>query len=194
MQKKKLLVFCGPSGSGKTTIVHHLLNIFPHVLDFSVSASTRKARKTEVDGKDYYFISAEDFKRKIKKGEFVEWQEVYDHNFYGTLKSEIERIWKSGKNVIFDIDVEGGLSIKKEYPKNSIAVFVRPPSMEALRERLIARSTEDPEVLEKRVKKAAKELGYADKFDKVIINQTLLHSLREAEEIVKDFLKNEDGR
>lgn len=187
-EDKKLIMFCGPSGSGKTTITQHLMGEIPG-LGFSVSATTRPKRKDEKEGDHYYFLTNEEFTKKIQNGEFVEWEEVYENVFYGTLKSEIERIWDSGKHVIFDIDVEGGLNIKNQYPENSLAVFVQPPSIEHLRQRLMERATDHPENIEKRVAKAVHELRYAPRFNHVIINIDKEKTLNEAVKIVKDFLK-----
>ncbi|MGI8892879.1 MAG: guanylate kinase [Bacteroidia bacterium] len=186
-EQKKLLLFCGPSGSGKTTITQHLIDCISH-LGFSVSATTRQKRQGEKDGEHYYFLTNDEFRKKIQNGEFVEWEEVYDDVFYGTLRSEIERIWKCGKHVIFDIDVEGGLNIKNQYPENSLAVFVQPPSLEHLRQRLMERATDHPENIEKRVTKAVHELQYAPRFDYVIINSDKNKTLADAERLVKDFL------
>jgi guanylate kinase len=186
----KLILFCGPSGSGKTTITKHLLEKFPQ-LRFSVSATTRAKRPNEVHGRDYYFISVDDFKKNIKLDAFVEWEEVYRNIFYGTLKSEIQRIWSEGKVVAFDVDVEGGLNIKKLFGKNLLAVFVKPLSVEVLRKRLAERNTESPESLETRIAKAEHELLYESKFDHVILNDTLEHALELAIKLVTDFLSSE---
>ena len=187
--KGKLIIFSAPSGAGKTTIVHHLLKKFP-LLSFSISATTREQRGDEVNGKDYYFISQSDFLHKIAQKEFVEFEEVYSGTFYGTLRSEIQRIWASGKHVIFDIDVEGGLHLKKKYGDNAMAVFVDPPSLEVLIERLTSRGTDAPEKLAERIKKADKELRYANRFDVVLKNHDLKISSAEAEKLVTDFLKD----
>jgi len=184
----KLILFCGPSGSGKTTIVHHLLKSFLQ-LSFSISATTRTKRANEVHGVDYYFLSAEEFKQKISNNEFVEWEEVYADVFYGTLKSEVERIWKENKTVIFDVDVVGGLHIKKIFGKNLLAVFVRPPSVEELHTRIKNRGSETEESFRLRVAKAEFELSYADKFDHIIINDTLEQSFDEATRLVADFMQ-----
>ena len=187
-EQKKLIMFCGPSGSGKTTITQYLIENIPD-LGFSVSATTRAKRNGEKEGDHYYFLTNEEFREKIQNGEFVEWEEVYDSVFYGTLRSEIERIWNSGKHVIFDIDVEGGLNIKNQYPENSLAVFVQPPSIEHLRQRLMERATDHPENIEKRVAKAVHELRYAPRFDHVIINNDKGKTLDEALKVTKNFLK-----
>ena len=183
----KLILFCGPSGSGKTTITKHLLAKFPQ-LSFSVSATTRAKRPNEVHGKDYYFISVDNFKKNINMNAFVEWEEVYRNIYYGTLKSEIQRIWNEGKVVIFDVDVEGGLNIKKLYGENLLAVFVKPLSVEVLRKRLAERNTESPESLETRIAKAEHELTYESKFDHVILNDTLDHAFELAIKLVIEFL------
>ena len=183
----KLILFCGPSGSGKTTLVQHLLGDIPS-LCFSISATTRQKRDGEVHGKDYYFLSTEEFKQKIENDEFVEWEEVYQSGFYGTLKSEIERIGKLNMTPIFDVDVEGGLSFKKLYGPAILTVFVRPPSIQQLKQRLKKRATETPESLEKRIAKSEKELTYAEQFDKVITNDKLEDAFKEARETVRSFL------
>lgn len=186
-QLKKVVIFCAPSGSGKTTIVKHLLAI-DHRLAFSVSACTRPQRANEIHGRDYYFLSHDEFQAKINSNEFLEYEEVYGGNFYGTLKSEIDRIWSQGKAVIFDVDVEGGLNIKKYFGDNALAVFVKPPSVEVLEQRLRYRSTETEETLKIRVGKAVKELGYEHKFEVVLLNEKLDVALLEAERLVNDFL------
>ena len=183
----KLLLFCGPSGSGKTTIVRHLLQQHPH-LQFSISATTRARRPNETDGIDYHFITVDDFKEKIERGEFIEWEEVYHNGFYGTLKAEIERIWKMNKVVVFDVDVEGGLNIKQQFGNRLLAVFVMPPSIEVLHQRLKARSTETNDSLSMRIRKADHELTYAYRFDKIIINDDLDAALAEAEQLMNEFL------
>ena len=186
--ENKLILFCGPSGSGKTTIVHHLLEINSQ-FSFSVSATTRKKRSNETDGKDYYFLDLEEFKKKIEQDEFIEWEEVYESGFYGTLKSEINRIASLGKYVIFDVDVEGGLKIKKLFGPSLLAVFVMPPSIEDLKTRLKSRATETQSDLMNRLKKAELELTYHNHFDKVIINKDLGESLREAQNLVEKFIE-----
>jgi guanylate kinase len=185
----KAIIFSAPSGSGKTTIVKHLLATNSD-LGFSISASTRDKRgRTETHGKDYYFLSPEDFKSKIDGDEFIEWEEVYEGNFYGTLKSEIDRIWNEGKNVIFDVDVKGGLNLKKYFGENALAVFVKVPSMDVLKERLKDRGTESEESLSRRLFKAKFEMGFQDKFDVVLINQNLDKSLAEAQRLYNEFKK-----
>ena len=187
--KGKLFVFSAPSGSGKTTIVRHLLNQEKLNLAFSISATSRKPRGNEKDGEDYYFISLEEFKNNIKADKFLEWEEVYRDNFYGTLKAEVERIWAQKKHVIFDIDVVGGLRIKKKFPEKTLAVFVKPPSVDELKIRLKKRSTESEEKINMRIAKASVELATAPQFDKIIKNYDLEVALKEAEELVSNFLK-----
>lgn len=190
MSKGKLIVFSAPSGSGKTTIVKHLLNETALALDFSISAASREPRAEEVSGKDYYFISAQDFKNKIKEDAFLEWEEVYTDNFYGTLHSEIERIWATGKHVIFDIDVIGGLNIKEKFPEETLAVFVKPPSLEEMERRLRGRATETEEKIQMRVAKAVKEMPYAEEFDIILYNDDLAVAKKEAHELVSGFLNS----
>ena len=189
MNKGKLLVFSAPSGSGKTTIVRHLLAQPELNLEFSVSAATREPRGEEQHGKDYYFMSIADFKKHIKAEDFVEWEEVYRDNFYGTLKSEVERIWAKGKNVIFDIDVAGGLRIKSKFPEETLAVFVKPPSVDELKRRLKERSTESDDKINMRIAKAHVELATAPQFDVIIKNYDLDVAKQEAYELVKEFIK-----
>ncbi|WP_395042948.1 guanylate kinase [Flavobacterium sp.] len=188
MKKGKLLVFSAPSGSGKTTIVRHLLKQEDLNLEFSISSTTREARGEEVNGKDYYFISLQEFKKHIKAEEFLEWEEVYRDNFYGTLKSEVERIWAKGKNVIFDIDVSGGLRIKSKYKQETLAVFVKPPSIDELKIRLKKRSTESDDKINMRIAKASVELATAPQFDKIIKNYDLDVAKEEAYQLVKTFI------
>ena len=184
----KLIVFSAPSGSGKTTIVRHLLNQEQFQLEFSISATSREARGKEKDGEDYYFISAKEFKNKIKLDEFLEWEEVYIDNFYGTLKTEVERIWAKGKHVIFDIDVAGGLRIKKKFPERTLAVFIKPPDINELIIRLKQRGEESPEKIAMRVAKAPTEMATAPQFDTIILNDDLTTALNDAENLVNDFL------
>ncbi len=186
--RNKAVIFCAPSGSGKTTIVKHLLNV-NHDLMFSVSACTRKQRPNEVHGKDYYFINIDTFKQKIESHEFIEYEEVYGGNYYGTLKSEMERIWALNKTVIFDVDVEGGLNLKNYFGEQALAVFVKPPNIEELARRLRERSTETEEMLCIRVGKAVLELDYEPRFDIVLVNDILNNTLIKAEKLVTDFLK-----
>lgn len=187
----KLVIFSAPSGAGKTTIVNYLLTRDLN-LEFSVSACSRARRRGEEHGVDYYFISVDEFKEKIKNDEFVEWEEVYKDNFYGTLKSEVERIWKSGRHVIFDVDVIGGLSLKKAFQEKALAIFVMPPSIESLEERLKQRETETPESIARRIGKAAEELRTSEQFDRILLNTDLQTAFIEAEKMVKDFLEQED--
>ncbi|WP_235318261.1 guanylate kinase [Polaribacter sp. Hel1_85] len=187
--KGKLFVFSAPSGSGKTTIVRHLLKQERFNLEFSISATSREPRGFEKDGEDYYFINLREFKDKIKSDAFLEWEEVYRDNFYGTLKSEVERIWALKKHVIFDIDVVGGLRIKKKYPEQTLAVFVKPPSVDELKIRLKKRSTESEDKINMRIAKASVELATAPQFDKIIKNYELEVALKEAENLVSNFLE-----
>jgi guanylate kinase len=191
MKKGKLIVFSAPSGSGKTTIVRHLLGKEDLNLEFSISAASREPRGEEVNGKDYYFISTEEFKKHIKAEDFLEWEEVYRDNFYGTLKSEIERIWALGKNVIFDIDVAGGLRIKHKFPEQTLAVFVKPPSIDELKIRLKKRSTESDDKINMRIAKASVELATAPQFDKIIKNYDLETAKEEAYQLVKAFVNTD---
>jgi guanylate kinase len=186
--KGKLFVFSAPSGSGKTTIVRHLLKQDKFGLEFSISATSREPRGAEIDSEDYYFISLKEFKNKIKGEEFLEWEEVYRDNFYGTLKSEVERIWAKKKHVIFDIDVVGGLRIKKKFPEQTLSVFVKPPSVDELKIRLKKRSTESEDKINMRVAKASVEMATAPQFDKIIKNYDLDVALKEAEDLVENFL------
>ncbi len=187
MKEGKIIIVSAPSGAGKTTIVRHLLSKYSNFA-FSVSATTRKARGNEVNGVDYFFLTIDEFKTKINNNEFLEWQEVYPDNFYGSLKDEVEKILNSGKNILFDVDVVGGSNIKKYYGARALALFIQPPSIPELEKRLIARSTDDQKVIRERVEKAERELSYAPLFDTIIINDTLEHALQEAEICVKNFL------
>lgn len=187
MKDGKLIVFSAPSGSGKTTIVRHLLKQEDLNLEFSISATSRDKRGDEVNAKDYYFLSAKEFKAKIKNDEFLEWEEVYRDNFYGTLKTEVERIWALGKHVIFDIDVSGGLRIKRKFPEQTLAVFVKPPSIDELKIRLKKRKTESDDKINMRIAKASAELATAPLFDVVIENDDLDKALKEAHTLVSDF-------
>ncbi len=186
MDKGKLIIFSAPSGAGKTTIVKHLLQTNAD-LEFSISATSRAPRHTETEGVDYYFLSAEEFQTKINTGEFLEWEEVYPGTCYGTLKAEVERIRNKGKHVVFDVDVVGGITIKKFYGEEALAVFIQPPSIEELRLRLTRRSTDAAEIIRKRVEKAAYELTFSSNFDVILVNQDLQETLKEAERIVKEF-------
>lgn len=188
--KGKLIVFSAPSGSGKTTIVRHLLGIEDLNLEFSISATSREKRGKEINGKDYYFLSAKAFKTKIKNDEFLEWEEVYRDNFYGTLKTEVDRIWAMGKHVIFDIDVSGGLRIKRKFPEETLAVFVKPPSIDELKIRLKKRKTESEDKINMRISKASAELATAPLFDVIIENNNLGKALVEAETVVRKFINS----
>jgi guanylate kinase len=183
----KAIIFCAPSGSGKTTLVKHLLSTNAD-LGFSISASTRDKRgRTEKNGQDYYFLAPDDFKKKIDSNEFIEWEEVYEGNFYGTLKSEIERIWAEGKNVIFDVDVKGGLNLKNYFGDKALAIFVKVPSLEVLEARLHDRGTESPESLSRRLFKAKFEMSFQNKFDVVLVNEKLEDSCAEAQRLYDEF-------
>ncbi|HEU4717379.1 MAG TPA: guanylate kinase [Bacteroidia bacterium] len=187
-EKGKLVIFSAPSGAGKTTIVHHLLGRFPS-LEFSVSATSRAPRGEEQHGVDYYFLSADEFRRRVDAGEFVEWEEVYPGQYYGTLHSEVERIWRKGHTVIFDVDVTGGLNLKKKFGGAALSVFVRPPSVEALEKRLRQRATEPEEKIRMRVSKAVHELTFEPSFDRVIVNEDLQKAFAEADGIVGGFIE-----
>ncbi len=186
----KLVLFCGPSGSGKTTIVHYLMEKFP-AMRFSISATTRPARPNEVHGKDYYFLTPDEFRERIANDEFLEWEEVYADRFYGTLKSEVERILNDDHIALFDVDVEGGLQIRKHFGRQLLDVFVMPPSVDDLHKRLVARATESEDSLFKRLSKAEKEMQYAFRFNHVIVNTILEDAKREAVTLVEQFLADE---
>ena len=190
MQNQKIIIITAPSGAGKTSITHHLLNTLPQ-LSFSISATTRKPRDDEKDGRDYYFISDEEFRRKIQKNEFVEWEMVYEGKYYGTLKSELQRIWKLEKTPLLDIDVKGAIHIQQQYPESTFSIFVEPPSIEELKKRLLSRGTETRESLQARVNKASFEISFQHSFDKAIVNDQLDRACKEAEDIVKKFLYGE---
>ena len=183
----KCVIFSAPSGAGKTTIVHNLLKR-DLGLEFSVSACSREPRPNEVDAKDYYFLGVEGFKEKIDSDAFIEWEEVYTNNFYGTLKSEMDRIWSKGNTVIFDVDVIGGLNIKKQFGDNALAIFVKPPSYEELENRLRGRSTETEDKINQRMEKATKELAFAKEFDIILVNDDLETACEQAESFVREFL------
>lgn len=185
----KLIVISAPSGAGKTSIVHHLLKNMPE-LSFSVSACSREKRDNETHGKDYYFLGVEGFQNKIKEDAFLEWEEVYENQYYGTLKSEIERIWSEGKTVIFDVDVIGGLNIKKQYPKECLSLFIMPPSVDVLRERLSGRGSESEAKLEMRLAKAEQEISKNKKFDKVILNDDFGIACEETMEAITNFINS----
>lgn len=188
----KLIIFSAPSGSGKTTIVKHLLDQENLNLAFSISCTSRESREGEVHGENYYFISLKEFKQHIKNNDFLEWEEVYRDNFYGTLKSEVERLWSQGKNVIFDIDVVGGLRIKKKFPYKTLAVFVKPPSIDELKIRLKKRKTESDDRINMRIAKASVELATAPQFDHIIKNYDLETALKEAQELVSEFINRDN--
>ncbi|MBW3470080.1 guanylate kinase [Arthrospiribacter ruber] len=188
MSSGKAIIFSAPSGSGKTTIVKHLIKQFPN-LGFSISASTRDKRgRTEENGKDYYFLSPEEFKQKIDTNAFIEWEEVYEGNFYGTLKEEIQRLWDEGKHVIFDVDVKGGVNLKNYFGDKALAIYVKVPSLEVLKERLKDRGTESEESLSRRLYKAKFEATFEDKFDVTILNDDMQKSFETAEKLVGEFL------
>ena len=190
MDNRKVVIFSAPSGSGKSTIVNHILKLHPE-LEFSVSAASRAPRGEEKNGVAYWFISADEFRRRIADGEFVEYEEVYPGSFYGTLKSEVERIWNKGNAIIFDVDVKGGVNLKKYFGDRALSVFIQAPSVEVLRQRLVSRATDSPEAIERRVAKAAEEMTYADKFDHIIVNDDLQKAYADAEKLVSDFLGKE---
>jgi len=183
----KLLIFSAPSGSGKTSIVKHLLSSGLN-LEFSISATSREIRGDEVDGKDYYYFSAEEFKDRIDRDEFAEWEEVYKDHYYGTLKSEIKRIWNNGNHVLFDIDVVGGLNLKNIYGDNARSIFIRPPSVDTLRERLVGRATDSADKIEMRLKKCEEEMQRAEEFDVVIVNDILKDACNEAYNYIHNFI------
>lgn len=188
MHQGKAIIFSAPSGSGKTTIVKHLLNHNPN-LGFSISACTRDKRgRKEENGKDYYFLTPEEFKKKIDNKEFIEWEEVYAGNFYGTLKTEIENIWSQGKHVIFDVDVKGGLNLKNYFKDKALAVFVKVPSLEELESRLNDRNSDTPTSISQRLFKAKFEMNFEDKFDVTLVNENLEESLKKAQKLVDDFI------
>ncbi len=187
MKQNKVIIFSAPSGAGKSTVVNHLMKIFPN-LGFSISATSRKPRGEEQHGREYYFITPELFIKNIEEEAFVEYEEVYTNLYYGTLKSEIERIWNEGKIAVFDIDVKGGINLKKLYGKNALAIFIMPPSIKELENRLLARGTETTESMKLRLAKAAQEIEFSSKFDTVLINDNLEQCLLQAEEVVSNFL------
>lgn len=187
MEKGKVIIFSAPSGSGKSTVVNHLLKIYD-CFAFSISATSRAPRGEERNGVEYYFISNDEFNKKVQAGEFVEHEEVYSGTQYGTLKSEVRRLWDDGKVILFDVDVKGGVNLKKYFGDSALSVFVKAPSVEELRRRLEMRGTDSPEAIEKRVKKASEELEFAPQFDVVLVNDKLDKCLEEAEDIVSEFL------
>jgi guanylate kinase len=190
MKKGKLIIIAAPSGSGKTTIVKELLSFEDLNLGFSISSTTRTKRKNEIDGKDYHFISVADFKEKIQNNDFIEWEEVYKNVYYGTAKSEIQKLNSEGKSIVFDIDVVGGLNLKTQFPKTSVSIFIRPPSLIELKKRLMDRKTESQESIEFRLDKAIKELEYSNKYDFVIVNDNLDLAIKEVKNIIYQFSKN----
>ncbi len=192
MSQGKLIVVTAPSGAGKTTIVHHLLGAFEN-LAFSVSATTRSKRPNEEEGKDYYYINVLKFKELIAQDAFLEWQEVYENQFYGTLKSEVERLWAAGKHVVFDIDVKGALNVKKAFPDRTLTIFIKPPSSDVLLDRLQKRKSESAESLQKRIAKATFELTFEGHFDKVLVNDELALALKQAEQLVGNWLDETDN-
>ena len=183
----KLIIFSAPSGSGKTTIVHRLMKVVEG-LEFSVSATSRAPRGAEQNGKDYYFLSAEEFDGKIAEDAFVEWEEVYAGTKYGTLRSELERIWAKGNTILFDVDVKGGVRLKSIFGDDALSIFVMPPSIEELRNRLVGRATDSPEKIEQRIAKAGEELEYAEQFDRVIVNDDLEEAVEAVRRAVTDFI------
>lgn len=196
MHSGKLIIFSAPSGSGKTTLVRHVVSRYPEHVEFSISATSRPQRGVEENGKDYYYLAVEEFKTKIENNEFLEWEEVYSGAHYGTLRAEVERIWSKGKAVVFDIDVEGGLNLKNQFAEAALAIFVMPPSIKILEERLHLRSTDSKESIARRIAKAEKELKTAELFDVFILNEELPQACAKAEELVCNFLgieKKEDA-
>ena len=188
----KVLIFSAPSGSGKSTIVNHILGLYPDSMEFSVSATSRPPRGEEKHGKEYYFLSPDEFRKLIDEDKFVEFEEVYEGRYYGTLKSECERIWAAGHVIIFDVDVKGGVNLKKYFGDDALAIFIKAPSVEVLRERLIKRGTDSLEAIEERVAKAEEEMAYAPKFDYILVNDDINTAFAESEKMVEDFL--DDGR
>ena len=189
MEKKgKVIIFSAPSGSGKSTIVNALLKRLPN-LEFSISATSRAPRGEEHHGKEYYFLSGIEFLHRVEQGHFIEWEEVYAGTHYGTLKSEVERIWKQGNTIIFDIDVKGGINLKKKFGNDALAIFIMPPSIKELERRLIKRGTESAEIIRKRIDRAELELSYAERFDKVIVNDDLEKAIDETQNAIVEFLQ-----
>lgn len=190
VSQNKLIIIAAPSGAGKTSVTRHLLKAFPSQLTFSISCATRPPRHYEKHGVDYYFISADEFRRRIDQHEFAEWEMVYHDKYYGTLKSELNRIWGHHKVPLLDVDVKGGINIQEQYPKRSLSLFIEPPSIEELERRLKARGTETPESLKARIEKASYEMTFKDRFDHIIINDVLERTCGEAEQIVQKFLNS----
>ncbi len=183
----KLIILSAPSGAGKSTIVKHLLKTFPR-LEFSVSATSRAPRGTERNGVEYYFLSPEEFSKAVERDEFVEWEEVYAGTCYGTLRTELERIWGKGNVIIFDVDVKGGIRLKEIFGDNALSIFIMPPSIEELRCRLIGRGTDAPEVIERRIQKAETEISYCRKFDRIVVNDRLEEAVEEVTTLIRDFI------
>ena len=188
----KVLIFSAPSGAGKSTIVGHILGIWKDTMEFSISATSRAPRGTEQNGREYHFVSPDEFRRLISEDSFVEYEEVYKDHFYSTLKSEVERIWAAGHVIIFDVDVKGGVNLKKYFGEKALSIFIKAPSVETLRQRLVKRGTDSPEAIAERVEKASQEMEYAPQFDYVLINDDLATAFGEVEKVVEDFL--DDGR
>lgn len=185
----KIIIITAPSGAGKTSITKHLLKKYPEKLAFSVSAATREQRENERNGVDYYFLPLEEFKQKIQANEFIEWEMVYEGKYYGTLKSELQRIWNNDKIPLLDIDVQGAIHVQQQFPETSLSIFIQPPSIEELQRRLISRATESPESLQARINKSAYELSFSSHFHKLIVNDELEEACRKAEKIVEEFFK-----
>lgn len=183
-----LIIIAAPSGAGKTSVTRHLLQSLPEQLGFSISAATRQPRHHEIDKVDYYFISVEAFQEKIQQEEFIEWEMVYEGKYYGTLKSELQRIWQQNKAPLLDVDVKGGIHVQQQFPTTSLSLFIEPPSIEELERRLLARGTETPESLQARLSKASYELSFKQQFDKIILNDNLERACKEAEQLVRNFL------
>jgi guanylate kinase len=186
---QKILIITAPSGAGKTSITRYLMNLLP-VLEFSVSATTRQPRNSEKDGVDYYFIGVEEFKQKIQQKEFAEWEMVYEGKYYGTLKSELKRIWSLQKVPVLDIDVKGAIHVQKQYPENTLSIFIEPPSIDELKARLLGRGTENEESLQARINKASYEISFKDQFDKIILNDNLDSACERATGLVREFLNS----
>ena len=189
--KNKLIIIAAPSGAGKTSVTRHLLNMMPEQLAFSISCATRQPRNNEKDRVDYYFITIDDFKQKIDEEKFVEWEMVYEGKYYGTLKSEMERIWLQNKSPLLDVDVKGGINVQQLYPYNSLSLFIEPPSIDELERRLRTRGTESEASLQARISKANYELSYKEQFDHIILNDDLERACAEAQDVVKNFLQSE---
>ena len=188
-EQNKLVILTAPSGAGKTSITRHLLKTFPRELGFSISAATRKPRGYEKNGVDYYYMPVEEFKKKIQNNEFIEWEMVYEGKYYGTLKSELQRIWNLNKTSLLDIDVQGAIHVQQQFLNNSLSIFIQPPSIEELKRRLESRATESPESVLARINKSAYELSFASHFNKLIVNDDLQKACAKAEEMVKEFLR-----